>query len=163
MSDLELKKYCIEQAMKLGGDDVVKTAREFHAFLSGPAVETPSAQPLSPPRAREVVTRPWVAPRLTATQKAVLSVIVQMHIKGERINGRALGAEMKSTGSNGYAHLKNLTRLGYVRRISRAKYIALYRPDGSEVGIIKTVLPAMPAKGYKPLTAKLGDIGRAVC
>jgi len=78
---------------------------------------------------------------------------------GEKLNGVALAKASKFTQSNTSTHLKTLVKKGY---ITRRGYD--WRPvrdhRGLELPVIKTVLPPAPARGYKPMTQKLGDIAR---
>ena len=64
------------------------------------------------------------------------------------------------TQSNVSMHLKNLVAMGYIRRPKTQTYIPVYLPDGKPVPTVIEKLPDGVAVGYKPLTQKIGNIGR---
>lgn len=148
---MDLKKYCIDKALAAGaGADLVKVAQELHDWLEGEQAATkPGAQ----------AVRQWKAPSLTATQKAVLKVVIDMHGKDQRINGTELARHIKGTPNNSSTHLNNLVRKGYLKRQGN-KYWPVRTGSGEELPVVITKLPAAAANGYKPLTAKLGHIAR---
>lgn len=99
-------------------------------------------------------------PPLTTMQKAVLKACIELYKHQSKINSTDIGRHMNWTcpsAANGY--VKILTRSGYVRK--DGWFITpIYHHDGIKVAPVVQRLPPGVAKGYQPMTAKLGEVGR---
>lgn len=97
---------------------------------------------------------------ISKEQKLVLQEAIRWHLDGMKINGAKLAVALHMTQSNISKHLRTLVLNGYIRRPKPHSFIPVRYPDGREIEVVVTKVPTMAAKGYKPLTAKLGEIGR---
>lgn len=162
MSDTKIA--AMDYAVRAGAPpkDLVNVAQDIWAWLnrdekvqeaSSQVVETVPSKPVE-------IRRKHLIKALSSTQKAVLRVAIDLYLKGEIVNSVSLHKINAGAQSTLSYHLKNLVRHGYMRRENHRSYIPTHKPDGSELETVVTVVPPGVAKGYKPHTGKLGDIGR---
>lgn len=146
----------------IGSPGLIKMAQEIYDFLAGKTpliaqqggVSSSSVQP-------KIAERAWIPPSLTPKQKIVLRQCITWYIAGVKFTGATLARHFKGTGPNYNAHLENLRKKGYIRREgNKIKYTPLYYPDGRKVETLLVKIPTGSAQGYKPMTAKMGDISR---
>lgn len=153
---------------------VVNFAKEIYGFLteekwhSTEVEKRPQPQeqsepfvgvkaPVAPPP-----VRPFKLAALTPMQKSALKVAIDLYRTTGRVTGTdvARGLNWATPGNINFT-FKRLVAMGYVRR--QGWFITpIYHPDGTAVGPIVQKLPDGIARGYKPMTAKLGEVGRVV-
>lgn len=161
---LELKKYCLNMAAANNWN--LMAVQEVYNWLSEAGSRTgegagvagvvdPSPSAGAPDLAP--IMRTWNPRQLTSMEKIILRECIRRHREDEKISGTLLNEHFKKTGSSAY--LNALVGYGYMRREGN-KYRPVRLLDGSPMPPIKTILPAAPARGYKPLTQNI-KIGRA--
>lgn len=175
--EIELRKYCVERAISAftarGEPSSVAFAREIYDFLKGNEwaatevvkgpEETHAPADLTSGSAWSVDSlhmRPFKLKPLTPVQKAALKAAIDLWRDNGRVNGSEVARALNwDTPGNINAVFKVLCGMGYCRR--QGWFITpLFTPDGVAVGPVIRKLPDGVAKGYKPMTAKLGEVGR---
>lgn len=177
MHDLDLKRFAIDMA-RHAGPNMVTVAKDLYAFLA----ETPITavglplvpgdkgfveQGYEPPVATfpevphaELPVRQHGLPALTTMQKAVLKVCIELWKEEAKVNSTDIGRRMNWTNpASANTYVKVLVKMGYIRR--DGWYITpQFHHDGTKVATVVQRLPPGVAKGYQPMTAKLGEVGR---
>ena len=159
------KRYCVDKAIACGAGpaDIIKVAREIEAFMEAAAADQGgktalAGTPDAPEKqAQAPVVRAWAVPSLTPTEKIVLRQCITWHNAGEKISGVRLNQHLKTQGNS--THLRKLVRKKYMERLGN-KFWPVRTPQGAELPPVLTKCPPAAAKGYKPLTQKLGNIAR---
>lgn len=172
---IELKKFAITSALHLTvatGSPASFTGlmNDMWQFLSGcekESVKEATESPVLPPPATfpevphaELPVRQHSLPALSTMQKAILKACIELWKEEAKVNSTDIGRRLGwTTPSAVNPYVKALMKAGYVRR--DGWFITpQYHHDGTKVAPIVQRLPIGIAKGYKPMTAKLGEVGR---
>ncbi len=179
MDQIELKKFAVSTALHLTvatgkPESFTPAMNDIWAFLNAcekenvktaefsavPAEDTPIATFPETTRADSLPVRTHTLPALTTMQKAVLKACIELWKEETKVNSTDIGRAMRwTTPSAANAYVKILLKAGYIRR--DGWYITpIYHHDGTKVAPVVQRLPDGVAKGYRPMTAKLGEVGR---
>lgn len=151
----DLKKYALEKALTLGGKptDIIDAATAFYNFLN-PAVKTNGHAVSAPPP-----VRPLAALDLPKMRREVLKEAIRLSNAGETINARTIHTGCGISQSMTSNHLNALIKSGHIKRQGN-KYWPALLPNGDPYIMPITKVPEGFARGYKPATQKIGNIGR---
>lgn len=174
-ADIELRKHALQIACALqpvrGNDfDVILHAQRVYDFLTAgkwysTAIDKPAATAdlpvvTSPADTDALHVRPMRLAALTPLQKSALRTAIDLFRASGRVTGTDVARAMHwSTPGNINATFKKLMAMGYVRRTGWF-LTPIYTADGVAVGPVIQKLPDGVARGYKPMTAKIGEVGR---
>lgn len=175
--DLELRKFALTAAMGFYANKPevpsVEYTREIYAFLKGEVSwgstevtkddknEEAGVTAVSPPwNETELHVRPFKLAPLTAVQKVALKTAIELYRDTGRVTGSDIGRIMNYARPGALNMVfRKLHNMGYVRR--KGWFITpVYNAEGVAVAPVVQKLPDGVAMGYRPMRAKLGEVGR---
>lgn len=165
--DIELRKWAIDKAASMltiiPDRNPIELARELFEFLSPPSnlLQMDRPDPVQPSHGEDdFYTRTHKLRPLSPIEKALLKITIDLYREQGKITGTEIGrAARYEFPASANAFIKKLHIAGYVRR--EGWFVTpILDCEGNKLPPVVQRLPDGVAKGYTPMTAKLGEVGR---